>query len=233
MAFDTFDEGIAPGGLRSKNEIKILICYLYETVKDKMSQSLIVEAIRSDELANFFEIVVAFEELASDGTLIKSDIVDGEQTYVLSANGRVIANQLETTLAHSVKRKSYDCAIRLLSQRKTARENFVDIEKTENGFSVNCRVSGGEIDLFSFTLYAPNLEQAEVMKPGRAVSDYIEQNTTLRGRTLSELYQHEYNLLDNTFPYQQLTLADVGIPAWDVLHVSTAAGERYIEMDKK
>ncbi len=164
MAFDTFDEGIAPGGLRSKNEIKILICYLYETVKDKMSQSLIVEAIRSDELANFFEIVVAFEELASDGTLIKSDIVDGEQTYVLSANGRVIANQLETTLAHSVKRKSYDCAIRLLSQRKTARENFVDIEKTENGFSVNCRVSGGEIDLFSFTLYAPNLEQAEVMK---------------------------------------------------------------------
>lgn len=76
-------------------------------------------------------------------------------------------------------------------------------------------------------------EQAEVMKPGRAVSDYIEQNTTLRGRTLSELYQHEYNLLDNTFPYQQLTLADVGIPAWDVLHVSTAAGERYIEMDKK
>ena len=25
MAFDTFDAGVAPGGLRSKNEIKILI----------------------------------------------------------------------------------------------------------------------------------------------------------------------------------------------------------------
>lgn len=164
MAFDTFDEGIAPGGLRSKNEIKILICYLFDAVNDKMSQSLVVEAIRADELANFFEIVVAFEELVKDGNLVKSDIVDNEQTFVLSDNGRVIAQQLETALAHSVKQKSYDCALRLLSERKTARENFVDIQKCDNGFEVVCRVSGGEIDLLSFTLYAPNYEQAEVIK---------------------------------------------------------------------
>ena len=164
MAFDTFDEGIAPGGLRSKNEIKILICYLYNSVSDKMSQSLVVEAIRADELANFFEIVVAFEELVKDGNQLKSDVIDNEQTFVLSENGKVIAGQLEATLAHTVKQKSYDCALRLLSERKTARENFVDIVKTDNGFEVRCRVSGGELDLFSFTLYAPAFEQAEVIK---------------------------------------------------------------------
>lgn len=164
MAFDTFDEGIAPGGLRSKNEIKILICYLFDSVNDKMSQSLVVESIRADELANFFEIVVAFEELVKDGNLIKSDMVDNEQTFVLSDNGRVIARQLETTLAHTVKQKSYDCALRLLGERKTARENFVDIQKSDNGFEVVCRVSGGEMDLLAFTLYAPNYEQAEVIK---------------------------------------------------------------------
>lgn len=76
-------------------------------------------------------------------------------------------------------------------------------------------------------------EQIAVMKPGRAVSDYIEHHTTLSGRLLGELYQHEYHALDNTFPYQQLTLADVGIPVWDVLRIDTAAGERYIEMDKQ
>ena len=164
MAFDTFDEGIAPGGLRSKNEIKILICYLFDSVKDKMSQSLVVEAIRADELANFFEIVVAFEELVKDGNLIAKETVDGEKCYVLSDNGKVIARQLETTLAHTVKQKSYDCALRLLSERKTARENFVDIQKSENGYKVNCRVSGGDMDLMSFTLYAPAYEQAEVIK---------------------------------------------------------------------
>ena len=164
MAFDTFDEGIAPGGLRSKNEIKILICYLFNTVDDKMSQSLVVEAIRSDELANFFEIVVAFEELITDGNLEKSDVIDGEQTYVITNNGRVIAMQLETTLAHTVKQKSYNCALRLLSERRTARENHVEIRKTENGFEVDCRVSGGEVTLLEFTLYAPNHEQAEIIK---------------------------------------------------------------------
>ena len=164
MAFNTFDEGIAPGGLRSKNEIKILICYLYNTVNDKMSQSLVVEAIRSDELANFFEIVVAFEELITDGNLEKSDVIDGEQTYVITNNGRFIAMQLETTLAHTVKQKSYNCALRLLSERRTARENHVEIRKTENGFEVDCRVSGGEVSLLEFTLYAPNHEQAEIIK---------------------------------------------------------------------
>lgn len=164
MAFDTFDAGVAPGGLRSKNEIKILICYLFASVNDKMSQSLVVEAIRSHELANFFEIVVAFEELIHDGNLRESDIVDNEQTYELTVNGKVIASQLETTLAHTVKQKSYDCALRLLSERKTARENFVDIQKTDNGFLVNCRVSGGEVTLLDFTLYAPSFEQAEVLK---------------------------------------------------------------------
>ena len=164
MAFNTFDEGIAPGGLRSKNEIKILICYLFNTVNDKMSQSLVVEAIRSDELANFFEIVVAFEELITDGNLEKSDVIDGEQTYVITNNGRVIAMQLETTLAHTVKQKSYNCALRLLSERRTARENHVEIRKTENGFEVDCRVSGGEVTLLEFTLYAPNHEQAEIIK---------------------------------------------------------------------
>lgn len=164
MAFNTFDEGIAPGGLRSKNEIKILICYLYNTVNDKMSQSLVVEAIRSDELANFFEIVVAFEELITDGNLEKSDVIDGEQTYVITNNGRVIAMQLETTLAHTVKQKSYSCALRLLSERRTARENHVEIRKTDNGFEVDCRVSGGEVTLLEFTIYAPNHEQAEIIK---------------------------------------------------------------------
>ena len=126
MAFDTFDEGIAPGGLRSKNEIKILICYLYNSVNDKMSKNLVTEAIINDELANFFEISAAFDELVGNKNLIESDSVDGEQTYVLSENGKIIAMQLESTLAHSVKQKSYDCALRLLSERKTARDNFVE-----------------------------------------------------------------------------------------------------------
>ena len=164
MAFDTFDEGISPGGLRSKNEIKILICYLFDAVGDTMSQSLVIEAIHADELANFFEIAVAFEELVHDGNLTENGSENGEALYALTNNGKVIAKQLETTLAHSVRQKSYDCALRLLSERKTARENNVQIQKADNGFEVICTVSGGAVTLLSFTLYAPNYETAQVIK---------------------------------------------------------------------
>ena len=164
MLFNTFDEGIAPGGLRSKYEIKTLICYLYYSVKENMSRDLVIEAIREDELANFFEVSAAFDELVSDKSLVEVDSVDGEQTYTLSENGRMIAMQLDSTVAYSVKDKALKCAIKLLADKKTARENFVDIEKTENGFNVKCTVSGGDVDLLSFTLYAPDIDQAEIIK---------------------------------------------------------------------
>lgn len=164
MLFNTFDEGIAPGGLRSKYEIKTLICYLYYSVKENMSRDLVIEAIREDELANFFEVSAAFDELVSDKSLVEADSVDGEQTYTLSENGRMIAMQLDSTVAYSVRDKALKCAIKLLADKKTARENFVDIEKTENGFNVKCTVSGGDVDLLSFTLYAPDIDQAEIIK---------------------------------------------------------------------
>ena len=164
MLFNTFDEGIAPGGLRSKYEIKTLICYLYYSVRENMSRSLIIEAIREDELANFFEVSAAFDELVGDNNLIKGGEIDGEPTYSLSENGKMIAEQLDTTLAYSVKEKALKCALKLLAERKTERENFVNINHTENGYEVECTVSGGELDLLSFRLYAPELEQAEIIK---------------------------------------------------------------------
>ena len=45
MAFDTFDEGIIPGGMRSKYEIRILICYLLNSIKEPVSKEIIVDSI--------------------------------------------------------------------------------------------------------------------------------------------------------------------------------------------
>ena len=55
-------------------------------------------------------------------------------------------------------------------------------------------------------------EQVHVMCPGREVESRLEQ-TPLRGKLLSGLYQHEYRVLDNDFPYQELNLAQVGTPS--------------------
>lgn len=37
--FDAFDEGIEPGGLRSRSEIKILVCYLLKILINPFPKS--------------------------------------------------------------------------------------------------------------------------------------------------------------------------------------------------
>lgn len=164
MAFDTFDEGVMPGGIRSKNEIRILVCYLFNSVKENMDKELIIQSIIKEELANYFEISSAFDDLITNGNLKESKKIDGLQTFELTENGKMIANQLETTLAYTVKEKAYRCAVKLLGEKKKERENSVEIKKTENGFDVVCKISGGKVNLLSFTLYAPSFEQALTMK---------------------------------------------------------------------
>ncbi len=164
MAFDTFDEGVVPGGVRSKTEIKILICYIFNSVKENMDKDLITQSITKEELANYFEISSAFDDLIKNGNLKESQVVDGLQTYELTDNGKLIANQLESTLAYTVKDKAYKCAVQMLAEKKKRRENSAEIKRTENGYDVICKISGGNMDLLSFTMYAPTNEQAVYLK---------------------------------------------------------------------
>ena len=71
----------------------------------------------------------------------------------------------------------------------------------------------------------------QVMKPGRAVAAFVEQDKELSGIPFSGMYQHEYRMIDQDFPYQTKTLAELGIPEHDVLHVTTERADYYIETE--
>lgn len=162
MAFDTFDEGINLGGMRSKNEIKTLICYLYNSVKENMDKGIVIQAILKQGLANYFETSSAFDDLVMNGNLIPAD--DEHKTYSLTKNGAEIAKQLDSTVAYTIKEKAYACAIKLLAEKKKEIENKVNIMKNDNGFTVECSVSGGDMALMKLDIYAPEMEQALILK---------------------------------------------------------------------
>lgn len=162
MAFDTFDEGINLGGMRSKNEIKTLICYLYNSVKENIDKGIIIQAILKQGLANYFETSSAFDDLVMNGNLIPAD--DEHKTYSLTEKGAEIAKQLDSTVAYTIKEKAYACAVKLLAEKKKEIENRVNILKNDNGFTVECSVSGGDMDLMKLNIYAPEMEQALILK---------------------------------------------------------------------
>lgn len=51
-----------------------------------------------------------------------------------------------------------------LAVKKNEIENKVDIVKSSNGFTVKCSVSGGDMDLMKLDVYAPEMEQALILK---------------------------------------------------------------------
>ena len=162
MAFDTFDEGISLGGIRSKTEVRILICYLFAAVKQPMSKETVVDALLERGLTNYFEASSCFDDLVKSGSL--ETLEENPKLYVATANGKLISEQLENTLALTVKERAFECAMTLLENEKKEKENKVIIEKLENGYNVTCSISGGDIELMSVSLFLADAEQARTVK---------------------------------------------------------------------
>ena len=71
------------------------------------------------------------------------------------------------------------------------------------------------------------------MLPESKIPDYIHANEELRSLQISEgFYQHDFENIDETFPYPHYTLRQIGIPYFDIIQVSTQKGSVYIELSK-
>ena len=100
MAFDTFDEVIVPGGMRSKYEIRILICYLLNSIKEPVSKEIIVDSICEESLANYFETSSCFDDLIEKGNIIEEGS-DGDYKVILAMltqNKESVGEALESLL---------------------------------------------------------------------------------------------------------------------------------------
>lgn len=90
-----------------------------------------------------------------------------------------------------------------------------------------------ENDCFvDYVVERSNDRRTEVMCAGRKVERRIEKDERLRGIPLSGLYQHEYREIGAGFPYPGLTLAQLGVPGQDVLHVVADGQDHYVELKK-
>lgn len=80
------------------------------------------------------------------------------------------------------------------------------------------------------TLRQGDIPPCRVCCPARHVEARLQLHPDYAGRTRSELYQHEYRQIDASFPYMELSLYEIGIPAHDVLHVMYSSKEHFIEL---
>ncbi len=167
MEFDALTGGIEPGGLRTKNEIRLLICYLLCGIKAPLAKQDVIQIMQENGLANYFEVMDALAEMVEKGTIdaVSYNQFDLKQDCVLCNEvSRNIAKQLDATLPTSVKDRAVAAAVNLLAKAKREHENRVEITPLKQGYQVACHISGGETNLMTLTIFVPDLYQARLVK---------------------------------------------------------------------
>lgn len=162
MAFDAFMAGVKPGGLRSKNEIKLLICYLISSMKEGISKEEVINVLQENSFANYFDSNNAFSDLLENGNIVLDP--DDNAKYIVTDSGKMIATQLETSLPISIRKQAISSALNLMAKIKLKQENVVEKQKTNSGYNVKCHISGGKEDLMSFNIQVPDVLQAELIE---------------------------------------------------------------------
>lgn len=159
MNNDNIIAGVGIGGLTDKYDIKILICYLINSIEHPITKEQLDYIMHDGQFANYFSFCNAYSELLESGHI---EEVDG--IIKLNELGELTTKKLQTNLPKSLRDNIVDAAIGLLASIKYKTENEVNIEPYKNGYLVKCIIHDTDFDLLSFEIYAPDILQAEKIK---------------------------------------------------------------------
>ena len=159
MERDAFTGGVEPGGLWSKSDIRILLCYILRSAGGPLDRDSLAQIVQGKGLANYFETEEALAALARQGS-----VAQGPEGFTVTESGREIADTLDTALPLSVRDKALEAAARLMAEAKVRRENRVEITEDGQGCQVTCHVSGGGGDLMAVSLAVPDRAQAQLIE---------------------------------------------------------------------
>ena len=164
--FDAFDGGVAFGGLRNRNEIRLLVCYLLKAVDKPVAPLTIQDALLEEGLANYFEVGEAIAELLKSGSIEKRfDKTTEEEVLVVTAEGKNSAELLETTLPKTVREKAVNSAIKLMTLARNKRENKILSEPLESGgYNVTFILGDEKNELMRLTVFVADSMQLEAVK---------------------------------------------------------------------
>ncbi|HJD23740.1 MAG TPA: DUF4364 family protein [Firmicutes bacterium] len=155
-----FSDGVEPGGLRTSQEIKILVCYMLMGAGEPMPRQAVLDIISGNGMANFFETGSAIDELVRLGHLSEGP----DDTLSLTETGRQVADTLSGMIPYTLRERSVKSALQLLTRIRRERENTVKIEKLPHGCNVTCCINDDEYPLMSFTLRVADDLQAQLIR---------------------------------------------------------------------
>ena len=162
-----FMQNVKTGGPATIFDIKVMLCYLLNSLNKPISAEDLLNGMMSEELVNYFEYESAMAELVKGGQVEKFVSDSEEEFYQISKNGAALVVDLESSLAMSLKSRVVAAAIKVLTFKQNAEENNVEVTAAEGGgYNLTLEVPGEPQPLCKLQLYFPERLQAEMARDG-------------------------------------------------------------------
>lgn len=172
---EAFTAGVEPGGLRSMEEIKILICYMLGSIGEPVPRELIPEIIAGNGMANFFDIAASLDDLIRREHVAES----ASGLLTVTATGKEIADTLFRSLPFTLRERSVKAALQLLARGRSQKDTAVSIEPCAHGYTVTCRVQDGDEVILSVSVNTADTLQANTVKENFLQDPALLYRTTL------------------------------------------------------
>lgn len=178
----SFDEGVALGGLRSKEEIKILISYVLKKIDQPVLRERICDFLIEDSIANYFEINQAISEMIEDEALLCRLDENGSETVTLMGKAYFRIDEVDNLIPKSIRHKALAAATRILNRERIEKSSNVSVEKVKDGFLVSFGIDDEGETLFRMSVFVTDELQVETVK-----KNWFDKAAAIYSSVMSEL----------------------------------------------
>ena len=154
---------ISAAEINSVHDTKVLLCYLLEKLGEPVAESQLYEAVRDSEVINYFSYTEALESLLENRS-VRRENRDGEAYIILEEKGRHGADYFNDTIPYYFRKQLLKAALYYFARLRRESETDIETIPKENGFEVNFRINDADFDLMRLSLYAPDEEQAKLIR---------------------------------------------------------------------
>lgn len=159
MADQLFTEGVRPGGLTSGTEIRILLCYLLDSVNAPVSREEIESVLLGEELVNYFVMAESLSQLKEAGL-----VIEDEQGFSITDAGKTVGRTLSSEVPRTIRDVAVRGVIQAQQYKAKAAAHKSKIQKQGAGNLVQCSIEDEGGTLFSMDLYMPDELSAQTVK---------------------------------------------------------------------
>ncbi len=159
MSFNAFVGGVRPGGLTNDFEVKILICFLLNSIEQEMTFDELNEIFQNTGLVNYFEFAESVSDLERTSHLRRQQTEDGREVLSITEVGRVTARTFEKTLPLSVREKTLEEARKLTQIHRCMDRVEINYHPVSDGYILELVLRDIGSDLLGMKGFLPTEEE--------------------------------------------------------------------------